>query len=59
MKLENFDEFKRDLTHLLNSHGIDDLTEIPDFLLAEYMWDNLVSLGSLTEKVQDWYDKED
>ncbi len=35
--------FKRDISIVINRYGFDTLTAIPDYILAEYLADNLAN----------------
>jgi len=48
-------EFCRELQHLLNKHGKDTATNIPDFVLARHLETEVDSLASLTEARDRWF----
>jgi hypothetical protein len=50
MEYENLDQFKRELSQLLNRHGIDAAFEIQDFLLADYMTASAVIFASVQQE---------
>lgn len=45
-------QITKDLKDLLNSAGMDDYLDIPDYILAEYVIDNLLLVGKLKQKVK-------
>jgi hypothetical protein len=45
------DLFIRELTDLLNKHGLDAWTHTPDYVLANYVTDALDSLRTVNEAV--------
>jgi hypothetical protein len=51
------DSFLRDLAEVLNRHGFDNDLEVPDYLLAEYVFGNLQELKALRIKVEKWKGK--
>ncbi len=48
-------EFQKELAALINKHSIENETNTPDFILAEYLNDCLDSFSKLMEKRTDWY----
>lgn len=53
------DGFVKDLQSLINSYSIENLSNTPDFILAEYMWDCLVAWGKWTRRREEWYGRGD
>lgn len=51
-------EVMRDIAHVLNRHSIDNELNIPDFILAEYVFRNLMDLKGALNKTQSWEGKE-
>jgi hypothetical protein len=43
-------EVMRDIAHVLNRHSIDNELNIPDFILAEYVFRNLMDLKGALNK---------
>lgn len=49
------DEFKRDLTQLLNKHSLENLGNTPDFILAEYIIECLKNYSFTVTRRDNWY----
>lgn len=49
------DDFKKELTSLLNRHGWDNACEIPDHILADYVENCLKNLCGTISKDIDWH----
>lgn len=49
------DKFKEELTNLINSHSIENLCDMPDFLIAEMICAYLVAFGPVSKKNLDWH----
>lgn len=47
--------FKEKLESLINEEGIENGSDTPDVLLAEYLMDCLVAYEKLTEAREKWY----
>ncbi len=52
------DEFLADLIRLINKHGIDNLFSVPDFILGEYIVENLEAFERLQNKYDKYYNSE-
>ena len=50
------DEFKTELTQLMNKHGWDTITNIPDFILAENVVEYLLNLEKTLKDTIAWHD---
>jgi len=48
-------DFKNELTHLLNSHCIENVCDMPDFLLAEMIVNIIKAIGNPMKKTLDWH----
>ena len=48
-------EFQKDLEQLINSHSIENVCDIPDFLLAEMIVNFIRSVGPVMKKTLDWH----
>lgn len=48
--------FEQELECLLNSHGQENESNTPDFILAEYMTDCLKAFNTTCKKREKWYD---
>jgi len=46
--------FKQELEKLIKSHGIDNLLNTSDYILANYVVDSLMVFGITTEKRDSW-----
>ena len=51
-------EFKEDVESIINILGIDDYFEIPDYILADYLANQLEVLDILRNKSKEWYKKD-
>lgn len=49
--------FKSELSDIINKYGIDNITNIPDFILANYIWNSIVTVGSAKTRLDEWEDK--
>lgn len=52
---DNMDEFKKGLTNLINRHSIENLCDMPDFLLSDMICAYLVAFGSVNKQNLDWH----
>ena len=50
------ENFETELAHLINRHSIENASNTPDFLLAEYLMACLKAFAVTTEKRDVWYD---
>lgn len=50
--------FQADLEGLINQHSIENLTDTPDFILAEYMVENLRALAQHHRACKAWHSPE-
>jgi len=48
-------EFQKNLEQLINSHSIENVCDIPDFLLAEMIVNFIRSVGPVMKKTLDWH----
>lgn len=57
----NYEIFKKELTQLMNRYNIDTITNIPDFVLADYLHNCIVNLATATQIRDNWLkiEKED
>ena len=51
----NIDEFKKELTELLNKHSIESTCDMPDFIMADMVFDFLYSCGASIKRNTDWH----
>ena len=49
------ENFKTDLEHLINSYSLENNSDTPDFLLAEYLMDCLVAFDKVVVERENWY----
>lgn len=47
--------FRQDLEKLINKHGIDNLLNTPDYILANHVVDSLMVYGNTTERRDSWH----
>jgi hypothetical protein len=50
-------DFERQLADLINRHSLENASDTPDFILAEYLKDCLSAYNQATRKRTDWYKK--
>jgi len=55
----NESEFQNDLSELINKYSYENESNTPDFLLAEYLSDCLVSYNKLLNKRNKWYGRKE
>lgn len=48
-------EFRTELTDLLNKHNMDVVTGTPDFILAELLLDTLMFFGNAVKNREEWF----
>jgi hypothetical protein len=46
--------FKKELRRVLREHGMDKASGIPDQLLAEFLFNQIISLGRLIDSSEDY-----
>ena len=51
-KIENF---KHDLAKLINIYSLEQLSNTPDFILAEYLTNTLLEFDKLMQSRDDWW----
>ena len=51
------DRFRSDLISLINSHSLENRTDTPDFILADFLMGCLESYESAIENCYDWHNK--
>lgn len=54
-KLANEQAFQKDLEDLINRHCMENGSDTPDFMLAEYLMDCLRNFNAVTAKRTAWY----
>ena len=48
-------EFKKELEHLINRHSLENASDTPDFILANYIQDCLYAFETATLARDKWY----
>lgn len=49
------EEFEKELTHLINRHSIENVADMPDFLLAGMICRMVEAMGPSIKKTLDWH----
>jgi len=52
---EKYDEFKKDLEGLINKHSLENFSDTPDFILAEYLVECLKSYAHTHNRCNGWH----
>jgi len=52
---EKEEEIKRDLAHVINCHSLENGSNTPDFILAEYLYDCLMAYNQTSRKREKWF----
>jgi len=52
---EKEESIKRDLAHVINCHSLENGSNTPDFILAEYLYDCLMAFNQTSRKREKWY----
>ncbi len=47
--------FKKELEQLINKHSLENNSNTPDFILAEYLWGCLLTYESIINRRNNWY----
>lgn len=55
MVIPNKEEFKKELTSLINKFSLENHSNTPDFLLAGYLFDCLILFGVMSKAREKWY----
>lgn len=53
--LQGTEEFQKELEHLINKHSIENICDMPDFLLAQMIVNIIVAIGNPVKKTLDWH----
>lgn len=51
-------EFRKEIENLINSHSLENGSDTPDFILAEYLTDCLETFDKTIQKREKWYGRE-
>jgi hypothetical protein len=49
------EEFKKELELLINKYGIEDVIDIPDFILSDMLYRMIQAMGPCIHQTLDWY----
>jgi len=49
------EEFEKELTHLINRHSIENVVDMPDYLLAGMICRMIEAMGPSIKKTLDWH----
>lgn len=52
---ERLEAFSRDLQNLINHHSIENLFDVPDFILADYIGSHLFTLAEMSRRRDEWF----
>ena len=55
MNKETKEEFRKELEKLINCHSIENGSNTPDFILAEYLVDCLMNYEKIHNANEEWY----
>ena len=50
-------EIEKEITTIFNKHGLDTITNIPDYILADYVMTSLYALIKTKDNIDKWYGK--
>ena len=54
----NTEDFRKELKDLINSHSMENGSNTPDFMLADYLVDCLEAYNKITTTRESWYGRE-
>jgi len=54
---KNLEDFESELTHLINCHSLENLSNTPDFILARYLMECMRNFNITTNDRNTWYSK--
>lgn len=57
MPVEDYNKsgFRKDLEKLINSYSLENVSDTPDFILAEYLDNCLANFNTMTRQREMWY----
>ena len=58
-KKDPYAKFQKDLEHLINTHSLENFSDMPDFMLAEFVVGNLRSLAHIVRSKKMWSKEDD
>jgi hypothetical protein len=53
--MTNIEEFKKELTSLINKYSIENRSNTPDYLIADYLFHCLLAFETATNRRVRWY----
>jgi len=53
--VDKINEFKKELEQLINCHSLENESDTPDFILAEFMVDCMLSVNKMVKRRDEWY----
>lgn len=53
--MPNIEAFTKDLEHLINYHSLENLSNTPDFIIAEYLTTCLLNYNDAVTKRDKWF----
>lgn len=56
--VEEKPEFLKNLRSLINCNSLENISNTPDFILAEFLEDCLIALNKAINKREEWYDRQ-
>lgn len=56
---KNLELFEKNLTHLINTHSIENLSNTPDFILSRYLMECLRNFNIATNDRSAWYKRDE
>jgi hypothetical protein len=54
-ELSTIDKFKHELVHLINRHSLENGSDTPDFIVAEFLVDCLLAVDKMIKRRDEWY----
>jgi hypothetical protein len=51
----NIEEFKKDLKGLINRHSLENRSNTPDYIIADYLFHCLLAFETVTNRRDKWY----
>ena len=51
-------EFAKELEQLINRHSLENVSDTPDFILAEYMRMSLAAFNTAVQRRESWYGRD-
>lgn len=48
-------EFKKELTALINKHSMENMGNVPDFILADFLYWSLLNFSTALQKRDNWF----